>query len=385
MPSDMNQSNAPVTFIETDKTAASHSRTTNPRRQPTTGRGDILAVSAALAIAVISASCSSTRPPSGTPVGCDPARPLYMLASPGDRQADPDRYFAHEYQQINARRGETNLFLRPGKLLGLAMSGGGIRSAAFQLGILSGLHSAKFDGHPILEQVDYVSSVSGGSWANGAYWGATSSDDVFFSGLDTYARLGTNAPNWRTTERILRHEQKVAIFDVTTQRKERWQDDGGKSDNLGLLPLLERGVNTIIVSQMGQDDDLDDLPFSREQAKAYFRANFDETFNPLTVPLVHNESYQCGRKSAARQGRLILIRPTPRNVREFLRQLELTNAPAFEEFFQEDKDLDRHVFPMTATMREEYSPILIRSYYLLGKYISENLLPDALAGKASAR
>src|SRR5690606_15347719 len=29
--------------------------------------------------------------------------------------------------------------------------------------------------------------------------------------------------------------------------------DGGKSDNLGLIPLLERSVDTIIVSQMGKE------------------------------------------------------------------------------------------------------------------------------------
>ncbi len=158
-------------------------------------------------------------------------------------------------------------------------------------------------------------------------------------------------------------------------------DDGGKSDNLGLLPLLERGVRTIIVSQMGQDDNLTDLPFSREQAKQYLNAHFGEKFNPLTVPLVHNESYQCGHKSGARQGKLILIRPTPRNVLEFLRKLQLKDKEAFAEFFQEEKDLAEHVFPMTATMRQAYSTILIRSYYLLGKYIAETIMPDALAGK----
>ncbi len=486
-------------------------------------RSEFFAVSAAVAAAMILTSCSSTTPLSKSPAGYDPANPLYLLAAPGDRQADPDRYFGHEYQQINARRGATNQSIRPDNLLGLAMSGGGIRSAAFQLGILSGIHSTKYKDRPILEQVDYISSVSGGSWASGAYWGTTNSDDAFFANLDAYAKSGTNARNWQAAARILRHEQRVSIFDVTTQRKERWQDDikyaycadgdidlskhlsdtrclktrgrpypifnsthsfvcredaklgsypfettpdyvgtivdstksgysgffmslsatnlvwandkwlwfgdrpgsmlslalahssgvvgglpfllqysmtasrggapipgmratynlddGGKSDNLGLLPLLERGVNTIIVSQMGQDDNLIDLPFSREQARTYLRANLYEKFNPLTVPLVHNESYQCGRKSGAQQGKLILIRPTPRNVREFLHNLERNNRPAFDEFFQEEKSLDEHVFPMTATMRQEYSTILIRSYYLLGKYIAETFLPDALAGK----
>src|SRR5262249_34079172 len=50
--------------------------------------------------------------------------------------------------------------------LGLALSGGGIRSATFNLGILQGL--AQFD---LLKYIDYLSTVSGGgyigSWLHG--------------------------------------------------------------------------------------------------------------------------------------------------------------------------------------------------------------------------
>ncbi len=188
-------------------------------------RSAILSVSAAMAAAILLTSCSSTAPLAGTPVSHDPARSLYLLASPGDRQADPERYFGHEYQQINARRQATDLSRRPDDLLGLAMSGGGIRSAAFQLGLLSGLHSTRYKDRTMLAQVDYISSVSGGSWANGAYWGTTNSDDTFFANLDAYARLGTKAPHWQEAARILRHEQKLSLFGITTQRKERWQED----------------------------------------------------------------------------------------------------------------------------------------------------------------
>ncbi len=48
---------------------------------------------------------------------------------------------------------------RSGKLLGLALSGGGIRSATFNLGILQGL--AKYQ---LLPQIDYLSTVSGGGY-----------------------------------------------------------------------------------------------------------------------------------------------------------------------------------------------------------------------------
>src|SRR5690242_9162284 len=45
------------------------------------------------------------------------------------------------------------------KLLGLAFSGGGIRSATFNLGVLQGL--AKYG---ILPELDYLSTVSGGGY-----------------------------------------------------------------------------------------------------------------------------------------------------------------------------------------------------------------------------
>lgn len=44
-------------------------------------------------------------------------------------------------------------------LVGLALSGGGVRSAAFCLGALQALNEAN-----VLEQVDYLSTVSGGGY-----------------------------------------------------------------------------------------------------------------------------------------------------------------------------------------------------------------------------
>src|SRR3954464_3368636 len=81
---------------------------------------------------------------------------FYFVNQPNERQLKPDLYFKHEYRQINARHGTAELDSRPPLLVGLAFSGGGIRSAAFQFGLLSGLHAAP----NILARVDYISSVS---------------------------------------------------------------------------------------------------------------------------------------------------------------------------------------------------------------------------------
>lgn len=48
---------------------------------------------------------------------------------------------------------------RSGELLGLALSGGGIRSATFNLGVLQGLAE-----YQLLPQIDYLSTVSGGGY-----------------------------------------------------------------------------------------------------------------------------------------------------------------------------------------------------------------------------
>lgn len=48
--------------------------------------------------------------------------------------------------------------------LGLALSGGGIRSATFNLGLLQGLHQKQLLGH-----VDYLSTVSGGGYVGGSW------------------------------------------------------------------------------------------------------------------------------------------------------------------------------------------------------------------------
>ncbi len=60
------------------------------------------------------------------------------------------------------------------QLTGLALSGGGVRSAAFCLGVLQGLDAQKPNGSPqVLDAIDYLSTVSGGGFIGTAYVSAT--------------------------------------------------------------------------------------------------------------------------------------------------------------------------------------------------------------------
>ena len=67
--------------------------------------------------------------------------------------------FDKELDEINSRRAGAELTPVQGDLVGLALSGGGIRSATFGLGVLEGLKSSE-----LLKKIDYLSTVSGGGY-----------------------------------------------------------------------------------------------------------------------------------------------------------------------------------------------------------------------------
>jgi GNAT superfamily N-acetyltransferase len=80
--------------------------------------------------------------------------------------------------------GEPWIRYTPLDRVGLAFSGGGIRSATFNLGVLKALHELG-----LLKHVDYLSTVSGGGYI-GAWWSAWR------------ARWGKEFPEARTTSRV---------------------------------------------------------------------------------------------------------------------------------------------------------------------------------------
>ena len=83
-----------------------------------------------------------------------------------DQSADFLTVFAEERQRIKTWRKNRGVPEDDGDgrldLIGLAFSGGGIRSATFNLGVLQAL--AKLE---ILRYVDYLSTVSGGGYIGG--------------------------------------------------------------------------------------------------------------------------------------------------------------------------------------------------------------------------
>jgi patatin-like phospholipase len=90
------------------------------------------------------------------------------------------------------------------RLLGLSFSGGGIRSATFNLGVLQALA-----GRGVLRYIDYLSTVSGGGYI-GSWLTALSQrrfarteDDAALAGVDPASLLEFNAEDFRSFEQQL--------------------------------------------------------------------------------------------------------------------------------------------------------------------------------------
>ena len=117
-------------------------------------RRAIRVIAAVLALQLVAAGCGSVRLHSSPPI--------VQGNFPDDHLArENKRRLTKEFQL------EWNLRGRPGRPPGqcLALSGGGIRSAAFSTGALKALHSLG-----LLEKMDVMSAVSGGAYALSWYY-----------------------------------------------------------------------------------------------------------------------------------------------------------------------------------------------------------------------
>ncbi len=73
----------------------------------------------------------------------------------------------------------TSSNLKPLDTIGLCFSGGGYRAAAFALGVLAYLHRLTFKGQPLLQRVEALSTVSGGT-ITGAFYAYSQSQKWSF-------------------------------------------------------------------------------------------------------------------------------------------------------------------------------------------------------------
>lgn len=467
---------------------------------------------------------------------------FYTFEHTSTRFNQPDVCFRREHDVIMTRRQSNSSRQSSGTALegtvGIGLSGGGIKSSAFQLGLLSGLHGWKTvaDGSKsLLGEVDYLSSVSGGSWANGAYWSAKESDDIFFECLnklvsgealdDTCRSFDDVLPNkqsdiWGSRKwqlqiinNFLRGQDKKITdiasnpdgpltrrpypiflathtntiigkksiknfpFEITPLnlgtiadcksretpcgllrrylRPLHWNNapeqgfmvdlenvqdidivvkkysnhsrqhglrishamwssgalvakvfslhlrlsrdgekldgvrrkyvlsDGGKTDNIGLIPLVERGTGLIILSQIAGDPDtkFGDLQRSSEQVKRLFDVDVDT--ERLTSPHRSDEevkpiiTHSCVSKGPSTIASVLLIKPTRHNISSFYSYLGNSKKYKYllDDLTANETGKDTNMaFPQNDTIEFRYRKTLIYAYYLLGKYIAEERL-----------
>jgi len=74
-----------------------------------------------------------------------------------DDRAETRRIRHHPHEEVRGL---------PARQIGLAISGGGVRSATYGLGVLQALAKPMKHGKSLLGQLGYISSVSGGSYIN---------------------------------------------------------------------------------------------------------------------------------------------------------------------------------------------------------------------------
>lgn len=89
-----------------------------------------------------------------------------MSDEPDSKEPVSDKRSVREYETNFLKEKQDAVPRPPRSLCGLALSGGGLRSATFNLGLLQGLHQLK-----LLGMFDYLATVSGGGYIGG-FWTA---------------------------------------------------------------------------------------------------------------------------------------------------------------------------------------------------------------------
>ena len=166
-------------------------------------------------------------------------------------------------------------------------------------------------------------------------------------------------------------------------RNEFKLSDGGKSENLGLVPLIERNVDLIVISYMGKDKESpwEDLDLAAEQVKNLLGCTVHKPDQnaDLTNKYIHDTTYACGNH----KGTILHVKTSHENAKEFINYLntkgqsnkyltELSNYLTGKDIEKNKDPKDR--FPQTETAKQHYPEELIKSYYLFGRWIAEEHL-----------
>ena len=209
------------------------------------------------------------------------------------RAQDPpegmERVIAAELEDVAARR-EWHGFdgpapvspAPPGDLAGLALSGGGIRSATFCLGVLQSLNRLK-----LLPAFDYVSTVSGGGYV-GAWWAAWLARPPLLDSRDV---------NWERLVERLRPPADRICHHVMARCDERSLELPHATEPSGVSQELKRDV-LLLLNEMLRSDGFINL----ESASSF-------SISPKTHSVLirgRNEKWSSGDDNMVRLRRMVL-------------------------------------------------------------------------------
>lgn len=142
--------------------------------------------------------------------------------------------FSKSLSKTDERGEATPVVKSDHSLVGLALSGGGIRSAAYCLGVLQGLDAVVPEGKPqILDSVDYLSTVSGGG----------------YMGISFAAAMSKGGGRFPFESKL---DQAETVETQHLRDYSNYLFPGGGSDVIAGLVMLARGllINAIILLSM---------------------------------------------------------------------------------------------------------------------------------------
>lgn len=187
-----------------------------------------------------------------------------------------------EYSQLTfeqVRETEKVLLRDSSNTLGLALSGGGTRSASFNIGLLAGLNNTNQ-----LDQIDYISTVSGGSYA--AYWyysklyylkdsGGDTEKDLFrlcFSNSDLLEDGDAECVSADNSYRFQRHLQNNSLI---LKKHSMMLGDDNKTHWGHFVPITLRSIYEPPISNTLEFFGLDNNIYS---ARNYYKDGIERTY-----------------------------------------------------------------------------------------------------------
>ena len=225
-----------------------------------------------------------------------------------------DNIYVKEIEEIKDRRIESKDTKDLSKTNALCLSGGGVRSASFNLGVLKGLHEIG-----ILNSMDYLSTVSGGSYIAAWYMVHNNiENDILLNTKDwlsitkdSYDKLGKKTKTkTKTAESGTSKKQRDLQGDLYELTILRYRSDYLRNGE-GLAKVIPRilfgyGVtipqNIVFNFIVDLDWNIDGLPFYKnlslrgiyreKLAVAYLQTNKDKKGTSLYLPDLTLESWK---------------------------------------------------------------------------------------------